>query len=61
MTTNLTYVPTVRNSHVWYASDTFATGCVAVVLTLLVSMACYQARSRRRLLQRHPAPAGASL
>ena len=61
MTINLTYVPVVRNSHVWYASDTFATGCVVAVLTTLVCLACYQARSRRRLLQRHPTAVDASL
>ena len=60
MTTNYTHAPSVEPLF-WYASDTFATGCVAVVLTLLVSLACYQARSRRRLLQRHPTAVDASL
>ena len=55
MNTNLTdNVPVVRNSLVWYASDSFATGCTVAVLTTLVCLACYQARSRRRLLRRHP-------
>ena len=60
MDTNHTLAPAL-DAPLWYTSDTFATGCVAVVLTLLVSMACYQARSRHRLLRRHPAPAGTSL
>ena len=61
MITNFTNVPAFRNSHVWYASDTFATGCVVAVLTILVCLACYQARSRRRLLQRHPTAVDTSL
>ena len=60
MYTNDTHAPSVAPL-CWYASDTFATACVAVVLTLLVSLACYQARSRRQLLQRHPTAVDASL
>jgi len=58
---NVTYASSTPLSSVWWTSEAFATGCVAVVLTLLVSLACYQARSRHQLLQRHPTAVGASL
>ena len=57
---NVTYASSTPLSSVWWTSEAFSTGCVAVVLTLLVSAACYQARSRRRLMQRE-ALVGASL
>lgn len=49
MTTNHTHTRRV-DPLFWYASDSFAIACIAVVLTLFMSAACYQARSRRRLL-----------
>ena len=60
MDSNHTLAPAL-DAPLWYASDTFATGCVVAVLTTLVCLACYQARSRRRLLQRHPTAVDASL